>query len=65
MHGSTGAQLRICTVDPSGSRVVTRCIGVPVEQRRRSTTLNSSHIAAWLAVATLPSISRPRIAVDE
>jgi len=37
MHGSTGVQLRICTVDPSGSRVVTRCIGVPVEHRRHNT----------------------------
>jgi len=37
MHGSTGVQLCICTVDPSGSRVVTRCIGVPVEQHRHNT----------------------------
>ena len=37
MDGSTGVQLRICTVDPSRSRVITRCIGVLVEQRWHNT----------------------------
>jgi len=47
MHGSTGVQLRICTVDPCGSRV-TRCIGVLVEQGRHNTNtqLFSSHCLA-------------------
>jgi len=37
MHGSKGVQWPICTVDPSGSPVVTWCIGVPVDQRRHNT----------------------------
>ena len=50
MHGSTGVQLRICAVDPSGSRDVTRvywCIGRTVSaQHEHSTLLISSRCLA-------------------
>jgi len=61
MHGSKGVQLRICTVVHGNP--VYWCTGRTASAQHKYS--NSSHLAAWVAVATLTPISWPCIAVDE
>jgi len=65
MHGSAGVRLHSCMADPSGSRIGTRCIGVPVEQRRHSTNTQLFSSRCLARSCHTPPISQPCIAVNE